>query len=102
MKMVLAVIPRAQGDVVLEALIRAGHTATFSESRGGVLQQAQTMLFIAVAKEDLDKVLGIIHENCHSEIMIGSAMTSPLDQQVKAEVGGAVIFVWDLDQFIIY
>jgi uncharacterized protein YaaQ len=106
MKMVMAVVPRDEAGRVLEALVAAGHTATFSDSRGGVLRQAQQTLFIAVEKKNLERVLTIIRKNCRSHVALESAesekMVSPVAAPATAEVGGAVIFVWDLDRFEVY
>ncbi|RLC68251.1 MAG: hypothetical protein DRI48_00060 [Chloroflexi bacterium] len=105
MKMVMAVVPRTEGDNVLHALVAAGHTATFTERRGGMLRRAQLMLFIAVDKDDdLQKVLGVIRDTCHSRVTVEST-ESESDSSVPAtttEVGGAVVFVWDLESFEIY
>ena len=67
MKMVMAVMPRGEAERVLQALVAADHTATYAETRGGVLRQAQMMLFIAVESEDLEHVLGIVEKSCRSE-----------------------------------
>ena len=106
MKMVMAVVPKDAAEDVLHALIFAGHTATFSSSRGGVLRQAQVMLMIAVAAEELSKVLGLIRANCHTKVKVASdeSKTSffPKAQGGEAEVGGAAIAVWELDSFETY
>jgi uncharacterized protein YaaQ len=106
MKMVMAVVPRDEAKCVLEALVADGFTATFAESRGGMLRQAQHMLFIAVKSEDLDQVLSIVKGSCHSEVQVESSepekppLIGPAPK--KAELGGAVVLVWDLDRFEIY
>jgi uncharacterized protein YaaQ len=108
MKMVMAVVPRHEAEGVLSALIAAGHSATFTESRGGMLRQAQYTLFIGVEEPALPQVLAIIRESCHSDVRVGRGETSAASRlpssptSVSARVGGAVVFVWDLDQFAIY
>jgi len=106
MKMVMAVVPRDEAGRVLEALVAAGHTATFSDSRGGALRQAQQTLFIAVEKRNLERVLTIIRKHCRSHVPLESAgpeaMLAPAAAPATAEVGGAAVFIWDLDRFEIY
>ena len=106
MKMVMAIVPRDEAGHVLEALVTAGYTATFIDSRSGVLRQAQQMLFIAVEEQDLDKVLTIIRDNCHSQVVVepGEPRTpfSLGSVPVTAELGGAVVFIWDLDRYETY
>ena len=107
MKMVMAVVPRDEAERVLEALVSAGLTATFTDSRGGMLRQTQTTLFIAVKDPDLEQVLTIIHDSCHSQAHVESTESGgePFSSHPApgtAELGGAVAFVWDLDRFETY
>ena len=107
MKMVMAVVPRDDTECVLQALVDAGHTATFNEGRGGVLRQEKKSLFIAVQDQDLEKVLAIIQESCHCPDRQGAGgpSTGALSGEpgpVMVERGGTVVFVWDLDRFDIY
>lgn len=107
MKMVMAVVSRDEAEDVLHALINAGHTATVTESRGGMLRQAQKTLFIAVREEDLEKILGIICDTCHSPARVESAgpgrqSLAPYSEPVTTALGGAVVFVWNIERFETY
>ncbi|MBN1935657.1 MAG: cyclic-di-AMP receptor [Anaerolineae bacterium] len=106
MKMVMAIVQRDETAHVMEALIAAGHTATFNESRGGVLRQASNTLFIATQADRLQEVLDIIRENCRSSVSMDSTQAdeaaSPLSTHSWAQVGGAVVIVWSIDQFDVY
>lgn len=107
-KMVMAVVSRDQAGRVVDRLITAGYGATFTESRGGVLQQAQQMLFIAVDAEKVDNVLSIIKEQCRTKVEVSEHSDTlkgfPIHhtETTTAEVGYAVVFVWDLDHFDTY
>jgi len=112
--MLMAVVPRDQADQVMEALITAGYTATFTESRGGMLRQAQQMLFIAIRLKDLDQILAIIRDNCRKEVPLNGEDDEALTESSRAEfapgltraqttyIGNAVVFVWDLERFEMY
>lgn len=105
MKMVMALVPRDQADLVLEGLVAAGHTATFCESRGGVLRQAQKMLFIAAPEPRLEQVLSIIRTCSKNEVQIesGEARDFSLTETPQAaEVGWALVFVWDIERIETY
>jgi len=106
MKMVMAIVPQDEAGRVIEALVSAGHTATFSDSRGGMLRQAQQMLFVAVEEQDLEQVLTIIRDSCHSRVAVESSeLKTPFSlgsTPVTAELGGAVAFIWSLDRFETY
>lgn len=101
-KMIMAVVPRDHGDPVVEALVDAGYSLTFSESRGGMLRQSQKTLFIVVEEKDLEDALSIIHTHCRTcsqveEKAIGGAQELE-HGKVTAELGGAVIFTWDVER----
>jgi uncharacterized protein YaaQ len=106
MKMVMAVIPRAQAEGVLHELVQSGRTATFIDSRGGVLRQAQKTLFVAVSEQELDSVLGVISESCRAKVRVEETDERRLafakEEEQEAEVGGAAIWVWDIDRFEVF
>lgn len=103
MKMVMVVVPVNSAERVLDALINAGHTATYAETRGGMLRQSQRSLFIAVRAAQLEEVLEIIKQNCRTQVEMSthakeesaSAIGHP---PVTADLGGAVAFVWDINR----
>lgn len=102
MKMVMVVVPANTAERVLDALVNAGHTATYAQTRGGMLRQSQYSLFIALKKDQLDDVLTIIKANCHTQVEMN---TRPLKEKssieraaLKADLGGAIAFIWDIDQ----
>ena len=103
MKMVMAVVPKEEANEVINELVAGGHTATFMESKGGALRETSETLYIAVANEELDQVLGIIDRYCHSSVCVAKAETAVKGLQgptaTTAQVGGAVVFVWELERF---
>ena len=104
-KMVMAVIPRDEAELVLDALINAGFSATFMETKGGMLRQSQYSLFIAVSTETLDNVLDIIKNSCKTDIALDEddlTKQEILENSGAQKLGGAVIFVWDLDRLETY
>jgi uncharacterized protein YaaQ len=112
MKMVMAIVDREEAMRVLEALVMAGHTATFSDSRSGFLRTSKQNLFIGVDDERVDDVLSIIRDNCRSHVESresdadADADAGPVlrvaPRRTFAEVGSAVVFVWDIDRFETY
>jgi len=104
-KMVMAIIPREEAELVLDALIDAGYSATFMETKGGMLRQSQYTLFTAVSGDQLDKVCEIIKHSCTSDIAFDEddlTKQEILSNSGVQKIGGAVIFVWDLDKFETY
>ncbi len=100
MKMVMVVVPSNNAEPVLDALINAGHTATYAETQGGMLRQSQKSLFIAVKETQLEEVLTLIKEHCRTRVEMSPQTAEDalaLDSTaVTADLGGAVAFVWDI------
>ncbi len=104
-RMIMAVIPRDEAESVLDALINEGFTATFTETKGGMLRQSQYTLFTAVKTKDVDKVCEIIKKNCTSDVDLdeeGLARQELAEDSGSTQVGGAIVFIWDLKSTQIY
>ncbi len=101
----MAVIPRNEAEHVLDALINAGFSATFMETKGGMLRQSQYSLFTAVSTETLDNVLDIIKNSCKTDIALDEddlTKQEILENSGAQKLGGAVVFVWDLNRLETY
>lgn len=102
MRMIMAVVPKNSGITVLDALINAGFTATYYETRGGVLRQSQLTLFIGVKENEVETVLNTIKSHCKSESKIHySHAPQRVDPNEHPPIitGGAVFFIWKLEEF---
>ena len=101
-KMVMAVISRDQANHVLEMLITSGYPVTFMESRGGVWRQAQYTLYTCVDEDAVDDVLRIIRESCRAQVEVETDEAARESIQAIADLGGAVVFVWDVERVETY
>ncbi|MBN2005675.1 MAG: cyclic-di-AMP receptor [Anaerolineae bacterium] len=106
-KMIMVVIPRDQANPVLESLITAGYSMTFAESRGGVWRQAQYTLHTCVDEAQVDDVMDIIRENCRTRVEVTTEGVStqtmaPGQTPFTANLGDAVVFVWDVNRMEIF
>ena len=106
MKMIMAIVPKKFGDEVLSALINAGFTATYSETRGGMLRQSQLTLYIAVRSSDVQKALNLITDSCSEidTIHHGYGLQVDVEPHMENEAAylgksAAVVFIWTLDRF---
>ena len=104
-KMVMAIIPRDEGELVLDALIEKGHSATFVETKGGMLRQSQFTLFIALEDKHIDSVCEIIQTHCKVDLDFEEQDSIQQDLMQKTgniKLGGAVVFIWNLDRMDTY
>lgn len=106
MKMVMVVVPSNTAERVVDALVNEGYTATYAETHGGMLQQSQLSLFIAVKAEYLEEIIEIIENNCRTRVEMSTKSSDkakiPQKSPVTADLGGAVAFVWDINQIITF
>jgi uncharacterized protein YaaQ len=106
MKMVIAIVQNEDAYFLIEALMENEFSVTKLATTGGFLKVGNTTLLIGVEEEKVDRVLEIIKEVAQSREQIIST-TSPSDYgtgmystyPVKVQVGGATIFVVDVERF---
>lgn len=100
-KMIMAIVPRDQAKLLLDCLVDAGYSATFTESRGGMLRQSQQMLFIVVDAGKVDDVMRIFSgdsKHCSGRRTFGDAEEAVQERGVN----DTVVFVWDIDRMETY
>lgn len=107
MKMVITVVQDEDSIELVDALTENNFRVTKLATTGGFLKSGNTTLLIGVSAEETDKVISIIKNTCKKrEDTIASATPFTGDTgiymqyPVKVTVGGATIFVIDVDQFI--
>ena len=107
MKLVIAIVQDEQSNELIDALTDKGYRVTKLATTGGFLKAGNTTLMIGVEKEKVKNVLEIIEEECKTQ---KKTVTSPspaagstgvyVPYPVEVKVGGATIFVLDVDQYI--
>ncbi len=104
MKMVLGILNNDDAPAAMQALTKAGFFITKLSTTGGFLRAGNVTILVGVEDEKVQAVIDIIHEHAHSrsqlmpttsEAGVGFFPTMP----VQVRVGGATIFVLDVDQF---
>ena len=109
MKLIFAVIRDKDANMAIEGLAQSHIGVTKLASTGGFLRDGNTTLMIGAENDQVEHVLEILKENCakrtETEIIAphgtgggpaGSLGWSP----IKIEVGGATVFVLEMEQFI--
>ena len=107
MKLVLAIVQDDDALDLIEELNDKGFRVTKLATTGGFLKSGNTTLMIGVEIDKVDIVINIIEEVCKRRKQVvstqpglsgESGMYMPFPLEV--EVGGATVFVIDVDQFI--
>lgn len=104
MKLVMAIIKDDDVFNIMNELSAAGYGVTKLASTGGFLKVGNTTLICGVEDNQVDNVIEIIKKEGHSKNqLIGGINTYTTDyaqSQVEISIGGATIFVLDVDKFI--
>lgn len=106
MKLVIAVVQDKDHRKVTEALLEQGYKFTIVASTGGLLREGNVTFLIGIEPEQVDKVIDVIgaHSKTREQLVnvfpptiepIGTCIPSP----VKVQVGGATVFVLDVERF---
>ncbi len=106
MKLVFAIVHDEDGHKVMDELNKNGFSVTKLCSTGGFLRSGNTTLLVGVEEEKVDKVIEIVEKKSKSrKQVINSSMTPNgmggvfMPYPVEVVVGGATLFVIDVERF---
>ena len=94
MKLITAIVNKEDSKNVCNELIKAKFYVTRLATTGGFLMAGNVTILIGVDEEKVQTVIDIIREHSHSrKQMIPTAMP------IEVTVGGATIFVTNVERF---
>ena len=106
MKLVIAVIQGEDATQTVQALSSAGISVTKMASSGGFLQQGNATLLIGVDDDKVEEAIGVIRDNCRERSQYMTPMPPMVEPgeffmpyPVEVQVGGATVFVVDVERF---
>jgi len=104
MKMVLAVIDKDDAHDVISNLSKEGYSITRLSTTGGFLRSGNVTILVGVDDEKTQHVIEIIKEYSQSRnqqipTIIGNEASYLSPMPVEVSVGGATIFVLNVEQF---
>ena len=106
MKLIIAIVNRDDSTELIHKLSKAGFMSTRLSTTGGFMRAGNITLLIGTDDVNVPTVIDIMRDCCsqRSEIVSGAASNygehyvAPLPVEVR--VGGATVFVVDVEQFI--
>lgn len=106
MKLVFAVVNNEDGNVVMRELNKGGYSVTKMATTGGFLRAGNTTLLVGTSEENVQDVVNIIERHSERrkqmvfkpEPVIG-AVGDFSSYPEEVELGGATIFVVDVERF---
>lgn len=104
MKLIMAIVSSDDGSKVINALTNSGFAVTKLSTTGGFLATGNTTLLVGVEDSKVDEVLEIIKSKSKKRDKVvptsasyGAGVYTAFPIDIK--VGGAIVFVLDVDRF---
>lgn len=103
MKLILAIVNDDDASNVMDELNANDYRVTRMCSTGGFLRAGNTTLLVGVEEKHVPAVLSIIEARSRSTTKnISSNQVAGMSYPIEVTVGGATVFVVDVEQFIKY
>ena len=106
MKLVIAVVQGEDAQRTSEALTAVGFGSTRITSSGGFLQQGNVTFFIGVEDTRVSEAVDVIRDNCRERSRYLTPMPPVpepgeyfMPYPVEVQVGGATVFVLNIESF---
>ena len=104
MKLILSIVNNDDSAIVANKLTAAGFSVTKLATTGGFLKAGNTTFIVGTEDEKVDEVIGIIekHSRKRTQVMpVTQNFTPGLFSSVPVEVkvGGATVFVLNVERF---
>jgi uncharacterized protein YaaQ len=106
LKLVIIISSDADADRLMKSLIDKGFPATKISSTGGFLHRGNATIISGVEEDEVDQVLSMVRSECHARTEYVPVQTLPffgegtsLSEPVEVRVGGAIVFVLNVERF---
>ena len=105
MKLILSIVNSDDAHDLTEALKQAGFQSTTISTTGGFLREGNATLIVGAADEKVSAALNIIRDNCHRRTQYVNPLPPVMEPgelymptPVEVEVGGAIVFVVNVER----
>ena len=107
MKMIYAIVRNDNEYDVVSQLTQHHYSVTRLSTTGGFLRKGNTTLMIGAEDEKVDEVISLIKQECgqHQKLTVnmpyisGTSMVNYATMPMHVEVGGATIFVVNVERY---
>lgn len=104
MKLIIAIVSHDDSNVVTHNLSKNGFSSTKLSTTGGFLRTGNATVLIGVEDEKVQAAIDVIRDCCHSRKQMipttdGTSYSYMPTLPVEVTVGGATVFVVDVDRF---
>ncbi len=108
-KLVVSIVHSDDADQLMAALRDGGFSSTKISTTGGFLREGNATILVGTEEVNVPRVMDVIKRNCHTRTQYVNPLPPVMEpgelympNPVEVQVGGAVIFVLDVERFIRY
>ena len=105
MKLIVSIVHSDDADTLIRALQQEGHRCTKISTTGGFLREGNATILIGTEADRVDGVLDVIRESCRARTQLVSPLPPVAEagelyipRPVEVQIGGATVFVLDVER----
>ncbi|MFP3897377.1 MAG: cyclic-di-AMP receptor [Anaerolineales bacterium] len=109
MKLLVSIVHNDDVDDLVTGLREGGYSSTKVASTGGFLREGNATLLVGTDEANISEVLEIMERNCHTRTQYVNPLppvAEPgelyMSEPMEVEVGGAIVFVLDVERVVRY
>jgi uncharacterized protein YaaQ len=106
-KLVVSIVHSDDSDQLMTALRDGGFSSTRISTTGGFLREGNATILVGTEEANVPGVLDVIKRNCHTRTQYVNPLPPVMEpgelympNPVEVQVGGAVIFVLDVERLV--
>jgi uncharacterized protein YaaQ len=102
----MAIISSDDSRDALDRLTKAGFRATVISTTGGFLREGNTTIFVGTEDQKVTQAVEVLRQTCRRRTQWVSPLPTlegpglEMSEPIEVGVGGAVIFVMNVEQFL--
>jgi uncharacterized protein YaaQ len=106
MKLIMAIISSDDSRDALDRLTKAGFRATVISTTGGFLREGNTTIFLGTEDQKITEAVEVLRQTCRRRTQWVSPLPTlegpglEMSEPIEVGVGGAVVFVMNVEQFV--
>lgn len=105
MKLIMAIVSGDDSSKVSRALTKSNFSVTKLATTGGFLMAGNTTFLVGTEDDKVEEVIEVLRQNCKTRKQMvptsasyGVGMFSSMP--IEVQVGGATVFILDVEQFV--
>jgi uncharacterized protein YaaQ len=106
MKLIMAIVSSDDSREVLDRLTKAGFRATVISTTGGFLREGNTTIFLGIDDNKITQAIEVVRQTCRRRTQWVSPLPTlegpglEMSEPIEVSVGGAVVLVMNIEQFV--